>query len=192
MEQIWYNGVMPNMINKVLISFLTIFFLIPAFFYIIHFSYSESIVLSDKKVIYELPYVGILPDNPLYFIKQIRDKIIELIIRDYQKKADFYLLSSDKQAGIAIQLNKKGKTKLALQSLSQSELLSLKIYSLYVNSKKQGVTFNESFIYRLKLSNVKHRQVIEIFIKELPQGNENEINKIVDLNEKMKKNLEKM
>lgn len=178
--------------KKVLIPFLTIFLLIPVFFYIIHFSYSESIVLSDKKVIYELPYVGMLPDNPLYFIKQIRDKIMELSIRDYQKKADFYLLSSDKQAGIAIQLNKKGKTKQALEALSQSELLSLKIFGLYANSKKQGVTFNESFIYRLKLSNVKHRQVIETFIKELPQGNESEINKIVDLNERMKKNLEKM
>jgi hypothetical protein len=180
------------MIKKVLIPFIAIFLLIPLLFYIIHFSYSESIVLSDKKVIYELPYVGMLPDNPLYFIKQIRDKIVELSIRDYQKKADFYLLSSDKQAGIAIQLNKKGKTKQALQALSQAEILSLNIYSLYINSKKQGVTFNESFIYRLKLSNVKHRQVIETFIKELPQGNESEINKIIDLNERMKKDIEKI
>lgn len=183
---------MQHMINKIVIPFLAIFFFIPFLFYIINFSYSGHIVLSDKKVIYELPYVGMLPDNPLYFVKQIRDKIIELSIRDYQKKADFYLHSADKQAGIAIELNKKGKSKQALQALTQAELQSLKIHDLYLSSKKQGVTFNESFIYRLELSNVKHRQVIETFIKELPQGNENDINEIIELNERMKKNLEKM
>ncbi len=180
------------MVKRLALFLVGFFIIVPVFFYIITYSYSESVVLSDKKVIYELPYVGMLPDNPLYIVKQIRDKIIEFTIRDYQKKADYYLLLADKQIGIAIQMNKKGKTKQAITYLKNGETLMEKIYSLLTNSKKQGVAFHESFIYRLKQSNVKHREVIESFMKDLPSGNEQIIKEIADINEEIRKKLEKM
>ena len=46
---------------------------------------------------YLLPYPGMLPDNPLYMLKAMRDRVINFLIADSQKKAEFYLLQSDKR-----------------------------------------------------------------------------------------------
>ena len=46
---------------------------------------------TETTVKYELPYPGILPDNPLYFLKQIRDWIMERLITDPLKKIEFYM-----------------------------------------------------------------------------------------------------
>ena len=55
---------------------------------------------SSGKIIqiqYELPYPGILPDNPLYFLKAIRDNVLGFFITDPLKKADYSLLMADKR-----------------------------------------------------------------------------------------------
>ncbi|MBI3576483.1 hypothetical protein HY086_00365, partial [Candidatus Gottesmanbacteria bacterium] len=62
------------------------------------------------KVEYLLPYPGILPDNPLYFLKAARDKIIEFLIADPVRKAEFYILQSDKRLGMTSMLLEKGNT----------------------------------------------------------------------------------
>src|SRR3989344_4901084 len=49
------------------------------------------------KVNYELVYPGILPDNPLYFIKAGRDRLVAFLINDSLKRAEFNLLTSDKR-----------------------------------------------------------------------------------------------
>jgi len=178
------------MIKRTLAFLVGFFLLVPFFFYIINFSFSQSITLSDKKVIYDLPYAGVLPDNPLYIVKQIRDFVVELTTRDYAKKAEFLLLGSDKRVNMAMQLAKKGKNKLAIRMLLEAENNQLKINTLMQQSKKQGSAFKESFIYRLKLSNVKHREVIETLIKEMPQGEEKDLNDVIDLNDRVRTNLE--
>ncbi|OGK63027.1 hypothetical protein A2334_01420 [Candidatus Roizmanbacteria bacterium RIFOXYB2_FULL_38_10] len=178
------------MIKKLAILLLAFLFIVPAFFYIITTSYSQSITLSEKKVIYDLPYAGILPDNPFYILKQMRDIVIELSTRDQMKKAEILLLSSDKKIHMALLLAKKGKSKLMIDTLTQAEEQSLRIPGLITSSKKQGVGPKEGFVYRLKLSNVKHREVIEELIKNLPQGKEKEMGIIFDLNNKIRKQLD--
>lgn len=178
------------MIKKATILVISFFVLIPAFFYIITSSYSQAITLSEKKVIYNLPYAGILPDNPLYFFKQVRDTILEFTTRDQVKKAELLLLSSDKKIAMASLLSKKGKNTLMIKVLIQAEKSSLSIPSLVISSKKQGVGPKEGLVYRLKLSNAKHREVIEGLIKDLPQGQEKEMNLVLDLNNQTRKLLE--
>lgn len=178
------------MFKKPIVLFLAFFLVIPIFFYFITTSYSQAITLSEKKVIYELPYAGILPDNPFYFFKQLRDTFLEIATRDQMKKAEDLLVSSDKKAHMAQLLSKKGKNTLMIRTLIEAEKQSLKIPSLITSSKKQGVGPKEGFVYRLKLSNVKHREVIEELIKDIPQGQEKEMNMIMDLNNQIKKQLD--
>lgn len=169
--------------------FLTFFVLLFSSFHII--SYSQGIILTQPKVVYDLPYPGLLPDSPLYFIKAIRDKLLDILTRDYQKKADLHLLFSDKRAAMAIELTEKGKDKLALTTLSKGEKYALRIPPLLETSKKQGVSPNADFVLKAKLSNTKHREIIESFLMKLSQGQAVQINEILKINEDVRKGLEK-
>ncbi len=75
---------------------------------------------SVKNIDYELPYPGMLPDNPLYFLKGIRDKIIEILISDPVKKGEFYVLSSDKRLNSGYYLIQKGKQEMGVLYISKS------------------------------------------------------------------------
>ncbi len=72
------------------------------------------------QVEYSLAYPGILPDNPLYFLKAARDKLVSVLISDPEKKAEFNLLTSDKRINASYMLAEKGKDELAVTTLSKS------------------------------------------------------------------------
>lgn len=70
---------------------------------------------------YSLPYPGILPGNPIYSIKAIRDKMIEIMTTDPSKRTSFYLLQADKRLAAAILLFDQDKPELGEQTLSKSQ-----------------------------------------------------------------------
>ncbi len=51
---------------------------------------------SARPVEYALAYPGLLPGDPLYFLKAVRDNIISFLITNPVKKAEFSLLRADK------------------------------------------------------------------------------------------------
>lgn len=167
--------------------FLFLFFIItvPSFYLIS----SQSITITEKKVVYELPYPGILPDNPLFILKDTRDKIIDLTTRDNIKKAEFYLLLSDKKINAATFLVKNGKNALAVETLHTGEAYAAKIPQLLAKAKKQGESPTIQFVEKLKLSNNKHREVIEQLLKTIPQGDQEKIADVFTLNERVKKDI---
>jgi len=143
-------------------------------------------LIKDSTVIYELPYPGTTPESPLYLFKQLRDDVIEFFTRDYIKKAEFLLVSSDKRAHIALILATKGKTRQSVDVMVDAEERALRIVPLLVESKKQGTSASEQFIYTLKLSNTKHREVIQELAHLLPQGQEEEtLGSLLDLNNRV-------
>ncbi len=73
-----------------------------------------------QKSDYNLPYPGILPDNPLYFLKAARDRLVSFLISDYGKKTEFNLLTSDKRISAAQILSTRGESDLAISTLSKS------------------------------------------------------------------------
>ena len=77
--------------------------------YIVMETSGATIDTPQNKVIYTMPYPGILPDHPLYFVKIVRVRINEFMTRDQLKKAEIYLLYSDKRVAMAMALTKKGK-----------------------------------------------------------------------------------
>ncbi|MBI4226482.1 hypothetical protein HY612_05210 [Candidatus Roizmanbacteria bacterium] len=179
------------MIKKALIFFscLLFFFLIPPAFYFLN---SQPDSFNQDGVEYNLPYPGILPDHPLFFIKKIRDKILEWTTRDSLKKADLYLLFSDKRIAMAMVLAKNGKDKHAVTAFMQGEQYFSKIPPLVETSKKQGVTASSDFIQRLKLSSAKHKEVGKMFLRDLPQGQSESVNRTLDLNQQIKKRIERL
>jgi len=178
---------------KKLFSFLALLFLlltIPTGLYLLDFSQTSAI--GSERVVYELPYPGILPDHPLYLVKAIRDKALDIFTREKIKKAELYLLLSDKRTSMAILLAKKGKGNLAVSTLSKGEKYSLKIPDLLLQSKKEGVSASSEFTERVRLSNAKHLEVAETLLKDLPQGESESINQIIRINAEIKQKLTKL
>ena len=108
---------------------------------------------------YDLPYTGILPDNPLYFLKALRDNILSMLVTDPLQKADYDLLMADKRLGAASLLLDKGKVDLAITTLSKSgNYFYLSLQQVAV-AKKQGENTAE-ILSKLLTASLKHQQVI--------------------------------
>lgn len=155
------------------------------------FGASPKDLIKDGTVVYELPYAGITPENPLYFLKQLRDQVKEFLTRDTIQKAEFLLISSDKRAHIALILAQKGKTRQSVEVLADAEERSMRIPGLLKESKKQGTAASEQFIFTLKLSNSKHREIIQELAKMLPQGQDEQVlSALIDVNQRIATELD--
>lgn len=179
------------MLKKFLYSFF-IFLLVITIPLAFYFLEAPIKVKADKeKVLYQLPYPGILPDHPLYFIKAIRDRLMDFLTRSYIEKAKLYLLYSNKRVNSAILLSQKGKNNLAITTFSKGEKYFLKIPSLLKEAKEQGQEIPAGFIEELKLANAKHKEIAEGFLKIMPQGMATSVMEIIKLNEEIKSQLDK-
>lgn len=186
---IWYNTLMRQ---KRLVEIFSVFIFFISIFFALFISTAhaqEEIKIESKKISYDLPYAGMLPDNPLFFIKNIRDKILEFATRDQIKKARLYLLFADKRIRMAIELSEKGKWELTIVSVEEAEQYLAKIYPLLVVAQKQGMSSGDDFILNLKLSTEKHREVIESLFKKIPQGERVKIEESLSANQKISKEL---
>lgn len=175
--------------KKTIVSFFALLFLIfvPTVMYLME--YSTPVRATQTNIVYNLPYPGILPDNPLYVFKIIRDRLLELGTRDNIKKAQLYLLFSDKRIAMALALSRKGKDMQAVDTAAKAEKYFQKIPSLLITAKKQGSGSSSEFVDGLKLSNAKHREILDTFLKELPQGSNDAINAVIKINKDVQKAL---
>jgi len=114
---------------------------------------------------YVLPYPGILPDNPIYFLKTIRDRIMEWLIADPLRKIDFYVLQSDKNLNAGILLNLSNKQKLVSGVFAQSIADIEKAVLLASSAKNSGKAVPAGVLERVRKSLIKHEEVITDFAK---------------------------
>jgi hypothetical protein len=181
-----------NWLRRVKI-FLSIFVLFLIFSFTIYFAnYAQTITIREDKVIYQLPYPGLLPDHPLYIIKNFRDWLVIFFTREPLKKIDLYLLDSDKKAAMTDLLIKKGKYQLAINTFLKGEKNFLKIPPLLKEAKKQGITPSSELIEKLKTANLKHKEVIDEILKEGPKGLLPQIETLYQINSQVKKELERI
>mgnify|MGYP000229957680 CR=1 FL=1 len=180
------------MIKKWLTAFLLVFLVLITPLAVYFLESPHQVKAYQEKVVYQLPYPGILPDNPLYVFKALRDQIQAFFIRDYQKKAETYLLYSDKRVNMAMFLLEKGKINLAITTFSKGEKYFLKIPPLLKEAKRQGQQIPSDFIDKLKLANAKHKEIADNFLKKIPQGETAAVMEIIKINEKIKTDLEKL
>jgi hypothetical protein len=139
-------------------------------------------------IVYILPYPGILPDHPLYFVKNIRDKIIIFFNRKPVKKSQICLLLSDKNLVMGVNLWEKGEYGLSIKSLENSEEYIIDSIEALIK-----VNFKEippGVVDKIKLAIQKHEEVIQN-IKGNPNSRDymTELNKIIQITNQAKKEI---
>jgi len=115
------------------------------------------------EVNYELPYPGILPNNPLYFLKAVRDNLVGFFIMDPLKKSEYDLLQADKRLASAKALLDLGNVDLSITTLSKSGNYFDQAISKAEQAKSQGENTNDIF-GKLILSSQKQQLVIQQMI----------------------------
>src|SRR5258708_38682343 len=77
--------------------------------------------ISSTPIDYQLPYPGLLPDSPLYFLKMLRDNLTSFFLSKPLDKANFELLQSYKniEASYLLVTQEAGKSGVAWQTFSQ-------------------------------------------------------------------------
>jgi hypothetical protein len=123
------------------------------------FAQAISTSTAALNVEYTLPWTGILPDSPLYFLKALRDNAYSLLITDPLKKSEYDLLMANKRLGAAAILVDEKKVDLAITTLSKSGNYFYLAIQQAVVAKKQGTNVND-LLENLLTASLKHQQVI--------------------------------
>lgn len=118
-----------------------------------------------QQINYELPYPGLLPDSPLYFLKMARDAAVGFLIADSLKKAEFNLLLADKRLNSALFLfnsskNNPKKIELVHATASKGENYFEKALEKAKEAKKEGKD-TADLLRRLKEGARKHQEVLK-------------------------------
>lgn len=146
-----------------LVFFFSIFLLSFSFFSFRSYAAAGdlSATPSSQQINYDLPYPGLLPDSPLYFLRIIRDRVVGFLISDPLKKSEFDLLQADKRLNAGIYLFNKGKISLSISTISKAENYFGEAIDKMEEAKKQGEAIKDM---REKLNNAseKHEQELGI------------------------------
>lgn len=105
---------------------------------------------------YNLPYPGLLPDSPLYFLKVARDNITVFFLRDEKQKAFYYLFLSDKRLAAGEVLFNTGQKKLGGVTVLKAQEYYRWAADLTVKIKNQELT------EKMVVAGAKHREVISL------------------------------
>jgi hypothetical protein len=125
-------------------------------------SATVSEVSASAAADYQLAYPGLLPDNPLYFLKVIRDNLTAFFISKPLDKASFDLLQSDKdvEASYLLVTREQGKGNLAIQTFSKSQDYFEDAIKQTTNARKQGYSIHD-ISKKLVVANKKHEQILQ-------------------------------
>lgn len=140
-----------------------------------------------QKVEYTLPYPGLLPDNPLYFLKAGRDRLIEFLISDPAKKAEFYLLSSDKRLNTGYYLILKNKDDMGVLYISKSN----NYMSLSLGQAGLAGERGKDVINTMKTAVKKHQEIIEDVLSQVDKKNRSKLTNEIQRLVKMQKLISK-
>lgn len=177
-------------ISQIILSLLTF---IVAIYIPLVTAYAQDASSSSKSSIdssYQLPYPGMLPGNPLYFLKTIRDDLTAFFISKPLDKAKFDLLQSDKnvEASYLLVSQQQGKAQVALQTFSQAQDYFQQAITETVNAKKQGYNTKE-IISELIESNQKHVQMLHAVALQTGNTNDQTVRQYLDREEFFAKTL---
>lgn len=128
-----------------------------------------------KEVDYFLAYPGILPDNLLYPLKMIRDRILLFLTTDPLKKAELYLLFADKRVGAAKALIEGNKLDLGITTLTKAEKYLEKAIDQERVAHQAGKE-TAAFLGKLSKAALKHEEVILGFEEKIT----NEVRPVYD------------
>ena len=117
----------------------------------------EVVVQEDRD--YSLPYPGILPDHPLYFLKMFRDRIRLWLTRDSLSRAQLMLQYADKRVASSLALAEKGKAGLAGTTATKAEIYFEQALD-EAQRASEGGSDTGSFYETYLRSSKKHEEVL--------------------------------
>lgn len=119
---------------------------------------------------YELPWPGILPDNRLYKLKVLRDKVIYRMILSPVKKVEFDLLMADKTIYASKLLVEKGELALARDTALKGE----NYYSMLVQDYNRALLENKKISpaldQRITLAHFAHVRIFKELESKVSDG----------------------
>ena len=125
--------------------------------------------IEAAEINYQFPAAGtVLPDNPFWPLKALRDRVWYLISPSPLRKAELALLFSDKRLVSAQTLLGEGKADIAISSLTKGE----KYLEVATREEKiaRGQSYDTSaFLTKLATASLKHHEVIESLLPTVPE-----------------------
>jgi hypothetical protein len=117
---------------------------------------------------YFLPYPGsVLPDNPFWPLKALRDRVWLLITTNPSRKVELKLLFADKRLGSSRVLYENGKIDIAMSTLTKAEKYLEEASFDEEVVRRRGIDTTE-LLFRLANSSLKHYQVIQGIAESAP------------------------
>lgn len=158
-------------------TFFTILVLVSFFLPLSVFAQSATISATPGPVDYVLPYPGLLPDNPLYPLKVLRDQFVTFLLSNPVKKGKFELLESDKhvQAGYLL-ITKENKAPLAVTTISKGNNYFDMALASIIDAKKQGMDISDLF-QQLSRANRKHAEVLDSLLSSVKGTDKTQLKK---------------
>ncbi len=149
-------------------------------------------VTTTTKVEYELPYPGLLPDNPLYALKQFRDWLLDKLIVDPVKKAEFYILQGDKRLSMGILLAAKGNSALSEQIISKGEKYMSNAVDALLSLKSQGKDVPAYIVDHLTKALAKHVEVLQEQVAKAADSQKAALTGSLELAKKLQEKLSQL
>lgn len=143
---------------------------------------SQKDTAAQEQVDYDLPFSGMLPDNPFYIIKKARDHVHIFFTRDHIKKSELLLNVSDKKTSMSQQLADKGKWDLVVETLQDSQDDSAQMLFSMETGKKIGTSPSPELVVIAQTSNEKREEVMEGLLQEAPEKYQSPIEEIIKEN----------
>jgi len=108
---------------------------------------------------YSFPWPGILPDNKLYKLKVLRNKVTYKMIISPVKKVEFDLLMADKTIYASQLLMGKGEIELAKETVLKGENYYSMLVQDYNNALLRGKKIPSILDKKITLAAMKHQKV---------------------------------
>lgn len=152
----------------------------------------ESEVIVETKAEYILPYPGILPDHPLYFLKRLRDQILERLIVDPVRKIEFYMLQADKSVNTGLFLAAKESEALASESLTRGQAYLDQAVRAAAALKAQGKEVPPYLVERFTNAGAKYEEVLMDLISRASQTQKAVLTSLVESFAKLQEEVAKL
>lgn len=143
----------------------------------------EVIPVSDSGVDYMLPYPGLLPNHPLYPLKVLRDKILDIFLPEGMKKIEFHLLMGDKRLAMGEQLMESQDETLAISTVLKGEKYMERAITEFERLRAANPLGTEIVLDRFAHSVLKHKEVISVLRAKVTE-NQKQWQEIADLSAK--------
>jgi hypothetical protein len=187
-------GSSRKFLGLIISAFCAIVFFLPPIF-AQDVSTRPADLVNNEKVIYTLPDVGsISPDNPLFFLKQIRDGVVLALPQDPLDRIRTLIQFGDKYTVYAEKLAHLSKTQRSVETFQtamnyQSTMIDLLKEESRKPNRKEDQTYGELRNIAHQ-SNIKQAEMIRLLIDDVSISEQPAFVQLLEKNMQLRKKLQ--